>query len=91
MKALIESIAYALPDQVVTNEDLKRENPAWDFHHLERRTGVLRRHIAGAHETALDLATRACEQLRDAGRLKADEIGSVIFCTETPDYPIPPN
>jgi 3-oxoacyl-[acyl-carrier-protein] synthase III len=91
MRAKIEAIAYALPEQVVTNDQLRRENPDWDFAHLERRTGVLQRHIAGPEETAVDLAMRACGELQGAGLLDSQNIGAIIFCTETPDYHIPPN
>ena len=42
-------------------------------------------------ETALDFAVRACEQLASKGRLEPSEIGAVIFCTQTPDFIMPPN
>jgi 3-oxoacyl-[acyl-carrier-protein] synthase-3 len=87
----IESIAYALPRTELTNDQLKRENPGWDMDRLALRTGVFRRRIAAAGETALDLAFQACSALAADGRLRADEIDALIFCTETPDYPLPPN
>lgn len=89
--AYIEAIEYALPEKVVTNADLERENPSWDMTRLLERTGVEARHIAGPGETALDLGFRACLSLRAKGLLPPKEIDALIFCTETPDYPIPPN
>jgi 3-oxoacyl-[acyl-carrier-protein] synthase-3 len=89
--AFVEGIEYALPEKVVTNADLARENPAWDMARLLERTGVEARHIAVPGETALDLGHRACLSLRAKGLLAPDEIDALIFCTETPDYPIPPN
>ena len=85
MKARIEHIAYALPENVVTNQALRRDHPEWDFDRLEERTGVIERHIAGPGETALDLAEQACRDL------DLDGIDGLIFCTETPDHPIPSN
>lgn len=90
-KVSIEAIAYALPERVLTNEELARENPTWDMVRLLDRTGVEERRIAADDETALDLGYRACLALEQRGRLVRSEIDTVIFCTETPDHPIPPN
>jgi 3-oxoacyl-[acyl-carrier-protein] synthase-3 len=91
MNVIIERIAYALPETVITNEELRAQHPGWDFEHLEDRTGVFQRHIAHQGETALDLAEKACHTLiPDAGAEFAD-IDGLIFCTETPDHPIPSN
>jgi 3-oxoacyl-[acyl-carrier-protein] synthase III len=89
IRVFIEAMEYALPSTVVTNEDLARENPTWDMSRLAERSGVEARHIAGPNETALDLGYRACRSLHDQGLL--DGIDGLIFCTETPDYPLPPN
>jgi 3-oxoacyl-[acyl-carrier-protein] synthase-3 len=91
MTAGIEAVDYALPERVVTNADLQAEQPAWDMDRMLDRTGVASRHIAAPGETALDFAYQACRKLDEAGRLRPELIDAVIFCTETPDYPIPPN
>lgn len=87
----IEGIASAFPSHCLTNEDLKAAYPDWDFERLEKRTGVLRRYVAADGETALDFAVRASEQLIATGSLRPEEIGAVIFCTQSPDYVMPPN
>ncbi|HLI83607.1 MAG TPA: ketoacyl-ACP synthase III [Bryobacteraceae bacterium] len=87
----IEAIAYAFPAARVTNADLKAQYPGWDFERLEKRTGVLSRYVAGPGETALDFAVSACEKLAARGRLAPERIDAVIFCTQTPDYLMPPN
>lgn len=89
--ACIEAIACALPKTVVTNADLARENPSWDMDRLFDRTGVRERHIAAKGETALDLGLQACQELDARGELRADAVDALIFCTETPDHPLPPN
>jgi 3-oxoacyl-[acyl-carrier-protein] synthase-3 len=91
MRVTIEAIESALPEHIVTNADLAREYPSWDMGRLLDRTGVEERRIAAPDETALDLGYRACQALAARGALKPDEIDALIFCTETPDYPIPPN
>ena len=91
MKARIDQIAYALPQQIVTNLDLQKLFPEWDFPRLEKRTGVYQRHIASINETALELAVSACEQLQKENNVEFADVDGIIFCTETPDYPIPSN
>jgi 3-oxoacyl-[acyl-carrier-protein] synthase III len=87
----IEQIACALPTHCLTNEELKAAYPDWDFDRLEKRTGVLRRYVAADGETALDFAQRASEQLISNGAIRPDDIDAVIFCTQSPDYVMPPN
>ena len=90
-KTRIEAIAYALPAAMLTNEQLKQEYPDWDFERLGKRAGVFTRHIAAKDETALDFVFRACEQLESEGSLRKEEIDALIFCTQSPDYIMPPN
>jgi 3-oxoacyl-[acyl-carrier-protein] synthase-3 len=87
----IEQIACAFPSRALTNEELKATYPDWDFERLEKRTGVFSRYVAADNETALDFAIRACDQLAARGSLVPAEIDAVIFCTQTPDYIMPPN
>ncbi len=87
----IEAIAYALPAKRVTNEDFRAAYPDWDLDRLVNRTGVTSRYVAGPEETALDFAVSACETLAAHGRLDPAHIDAVIFCTESPDYILPPN
>jgi 3-oxoacyl-[acyl-carrier-protein] synthase III len=56
-----------------------------------RLTGVRHRHVAAAGETALDLGEQACRALFAARPGLAEEIDTLIFCTQTPDYILPPN
>ena len=74
----IEAISYSFPAKCLTNEELRVAYPDWDFDRLEKRTGVMRRHVAGSEETALDLAVSACEKLAAQGRLAPERIDAVI-------------
>ncbi|MEP4377857.1 MAG: ketoacyl-ACP synthase III [Alphaproteobacteria bacterium] len=92
MNVAIGDIGVALPETIVSNDDLRAAYPDWDFDRLEARTGVMSRHIAAPDETALDLAFAACERLKETGALDDNSgIDGLLFCTETPDYPIPSN
>ena len=87
----IVDVAYHLPARVETNSDLRRAYPEWNMDRIERRTGVFSRHIAAPGETALDLARQACLNLFEANSGVKSRIDAVLFCTQTPDYIMPPN
>ena len=87
----IEAVAYAFPERRLSNDELRKAYPHWDFDRLEKRTGVFSRYVAASGETALDFALQACERLQEDGRLRPEEIDAVIFCTQSPDYIMPPN
>jgi len=91
MAAVIEDIAYALPETVLTNEDLKRRNPTWDMDRVAARTGVLRRYVAAPGQTAMDLGLEACESLFAARPELRENVDAIVFCTESADYVVPPN
>lgn len=78
-KAYITHIAYELPEHVVENEKGR----------LRRKTGIVHRHVCAADETASDLAVRAAEKLF-VGGVQREGVDYVIFCTQSPDYPLPP-
>ena len=87
----IEAISCAFPQRSLSNDELRAAYPEWDFDRLEERTGVFKRYVASDDETALDFAVRACQELEARDRLKAGDIGAIIFCTQSPDYIMPPN
>jgi len=87
----IADIANCVPDQRLTNAELLRDFPGSDSERLVSRTGVSERRIAEEDQTALDLAERACRMLIEKGSVGVGEIDAIIFCTQTPDYVMPPN
>lgn len=91
MPVSIGALSYHLPPRVVTNAELAAENPAWDFRLIEPRSGVLSRHVAGPDETALDLAQAAAEKLFANDPTLRETLDGIVFCTQTPDHPMPPN
>jgi len=89
MNLIIKSIEYYLPETIITNEDLQKENPDWDLEKVAEKSGVYQRHIAGENETAFDLSVKACDKLFQTN--DKSEIDGIIYCTQSPDYIMPPN
>jgi 3-oxoacyl-[acyl-carrier-protein] synthase III len=89
MSLIIKSIQYYLPDNIVTNEDIQKENPDWNLDKVSEKSGVYQRCIARENETAFDLSVKACDKLFQKNDKK--DIDGIIYCTQSPDYIMPSN
>jgi len=87
--ALIGPIAIHLPQRVETNDELRALHPEWNIDQIEEKTGIKQRYQAAAGETASDLAFHAVEKLIERENLDRQKIDFLLFCTQTPDYPLP--
>lgn len=77
----------AVPDLVVTNEDLAALG--CDSEWIVRRTGILQRRKAAEGMATSDLAFQAALAAMDDAGVTADEIDLILVATITPDYPTP--
>ena len=89
MGLIIKSIEYFLPETIVTNDDLQKENPDWNLEKVTERSGVYKRHIANEDETAYDLSIKACDKLFQTN--DKSKVDGIIYCTQSPDYIMPSN
>lgn len=89
MKAQIKSVAYYLPEHVLTNEDLAQEFPEWSVEKIATKTGIQRRHIAGETQFSSHLATEAAKKLFERDGVDPESIDYLIVCTQSPDYYMP--
>lgn len=87
--ASIGPIAVHLPEKVETNDDLQALFPNWDLKVIYEKTGIASRHIAAEDETASDLGVKAAEKLFREHDIDPASIDFLLFCTQTPDYPLP--
>jgi 3-oxoacyl-[acyl-carrier-protein] synthase-3 len=75
----------ALPDRVVTNDDLSRLMDTSDDW-ISARTGIRERRWVREGETGTDLALRASRAALDAAGLDASEVDAIVYATSTPDH-----
>ncbi|MBN1910147.1 MAG: ketoacyl-ACP synthase III [Pirellulales bacterium] len=87
--AALGPIAVHLPDRVEDNAALAAEFPEWPMDVIEAKTGVVARHVAGPDECASDLGVAAAEKLFEEHDIDRRSIDFLLFCTQTPDYPLP--
>ena len=88
VRAVALGCGSALPDRVVTNEDLTgivETSDEW----IVQRTGIHERHIAADDECTSDLATRAARAALLHAGIAVDEIDLIIVATSTPDETFP--
>jgi len=87
-RSLIMGVGSALPERVMTNDDISKivdTSDAW----IVERTGIRSRHIASEKETTSTLGTEAARRaLADAG-LTAADVDLIIVATSTPDRTFP--
>jgi 3-oxoacyl-[acyl-carrier-protein] synthase-3 len=87
--AAIGPVAVYLPEKVEDNDFLASQYPKWDMELIFAKTGVRQRHIAGPEECASDLGVAAAEKLFADFQIDRGTIDFLLFCTQTPDYPLP--
>jgi 3-oxoacyl-[acyl-carrier-protein] synthase III len=88
LRSVVSSIGSALPQQIVTNEDLARRVDTSD-EWIVQRTGIRQRHIATEDETSSTFAIAAARQAMERAGVGADDIDLVIVATTTPDLTFP--
>ena len=89
MKVHLRGLHYCLPSSVRTNDDLAAANPGWDAAKIFQKTGIRQRCIAGPEETAADLACEAATRLFAELSFDRAAVDALLFCTQSPDYPLP--
>lgn len=89
INAAITAVHGYVPDYVLTNRELETmvdTNDEW----IVSRTGIKERRILKGQGLATsDLAVPAVQGLLKKRGIGAEEIDLIIFCTSTPDMPIP--
>jgi 3-oxoacyl-[acyl-carrier-protein] synthase-3 len=82
-------ISYALPKTRLKNEDM--ESLGWSSDKVFEKTGIRSRFVCTGDESALTLATEACEKLFQEHGVPRDSVDYLLYCTQTPDTLIPTN
>ncbi|HFU4450277.1 TPA: beta-ketoacyl-ACP synthase III [Streptococcus suis] len=85
--AKISQVAYYVPQQIVSNDDLAQIMDTSDDW-ISSRTGIRKRRISLDEDTS-DLASQVAQSLLDKSGVAADEIDFIIVATITPDSAMP--
>jgi 3-oxoacyl-[acyl-carrier-protein] synthase-3 len=91
MAAYLIGVRGFVPYKFVTNDDLVRANPTWNSDKIFAKTGIRSRHVVGDDETSADLGFRAADALLTSLSFDRSQVDAILFCTQTPDYLLPPS
>ena len=81
---------FAVPDRVVTNDDLSQLMDTSD-EWIRTRTGIRERRWAREGETGAGLARAASLRALEAAGLEAADVDAIVYATSTPDHFAPGN
>src|SRR5512146_692852 len=80
----------AVPDRVVTNDELSRLMDTTD-EWIRTRTGIQERRWVREGETGADLALTASRRALEMAELSAAQVDAIVYATSTPDHFAPGN
>lgn len=90
IRARFLGTGFAVPDRVVTNDDLSRLMDTSD-EWIRTRTGIQERRWVREGETGADLAHAASVRALEAAGLQPADIDLIVYATSTPDHFAPGN
>lgn len=79
----IASIAYAVPDRIITNDDLTKildTSDEW----ITTRTGIKERRVVDGNDNATTLAVQAAKACVSKAKISPDEIDAIIVASSNP-------
>lgn len=88
--SLILGTGFAVPDRIVTNDDLAALMDTSD-EWITQRTGIRQRHWVREGETGVDLAQAASLRALEAAGLEPAALDAIVYASSTPDHFAPGN
>lgn len=88
----MEAISAVVPKNVVNNREFAKGHFEEDMTATINALGIEQRHVcANPDTTALDMCCNAAQRIFKSGDVAREDVGAVIFVTQTPDMLIPNN
>ena len=86
--ASLKGLGSALPERIITSQELESLyglEKGW----INKRTGIVSRHVGETHETASTLGAKAAINAIQSTDIKTEDIDTIIVSTCTPDMIAP--
>src|SRR5947208_16422711 len=90
LRSRILGTGFAVPAQVVNNDDLARVMDTSD-EWIRARTGIRERRWVREGETGADLAFQAAGPALEMAGIEPSEVDAIVFATSSPDHFAPGN
>ena len=85
----ISALSAAVPKNIIDNYSYTMHFPAEDVKEVVDKIGVRERRFADAQTCASDLCFAAASKLIEDNNIKRNDIGLLVFVSQTPDYRMP--
>lgn len=85
----IKALSACIPKRIVSNDSFSNILSPKELRVFEKTIGIHERRWSDEGMTASDLAYIAAQDLIKSNNVRIDEINSLIFISQTPDYKIP--
>jgi 3-oxoacyl-[acyl-carrier-protein] synthase-3 len=85
----IAGVVTAVPKNVVTNDDFRTRFSAEDIANVAKMIGVTERRRVPVGQTTSDLCEVAARRLLDSLGWNKDDVGVLVFVSQSPDYVLP--
>lgn len=85
----VSAIAAAVSENIRSIEELKQVEDERMIDKFIKNTGITSIHKSDFVHTASDYGVKAAEAIKNRGYFKSEEIGVLIFISQTPDYRAP--
>jgi 3-oxoacyl-[acyl-carrier-protein] synthase-3 len=90
MRARFLGTGFAVPDRIVTNDELSALMDTTD-EWIRTRTGIQQRHWVNEGETGTELGLRATQQALEMAGLSPGDLDAIVYATSSPDHFAPGN
>jgi 3-oxoacyl-[acyl-carrier-protein] synthase-3 len=90
MSSIILGSGRAVPEQVVTNDDLSRSMDTSD-EWIRARTGIQERHWISPGQSGVSLGVAASREALALAGCEPGEVDAIVYATSTPDHYAPGN
>ncbi|MEO5825393.1 MAG: beta-ketoacyl-ACP synthase III [Gemmatimonadales bacterium] len=81
---------HAVPDRIMTNDDLAQTMDTSD-EWIRQRTGIAQRHWVVEGESGTQLSLLAARRAMEAAAIEPSEIDAIVYATSSPDHFAPGN
>jgi 3-oxoacyl-[acyl-carrier-protein] synthase-3 len=88
IRSILSGAGGYLPERLVSNDELAAQIDTSDTW-IRERTGIRQRYLAGPHETAAFMGTRAARAALENAGAGPDDVDAIIVGTSTPDQAFP--
>ncbi len=90
LHGIVLGTGHAVPDRVVTNDELARSMDTSD-EWIRSRTGIRERHWIRPGETGVELGRRAAVAALEAAGIGPTDLDAIVYATISPDHFLPGN